>query len=532
VEKRRSWDFLLIPEEVGREKSVFDDLLSGRYSNDYQTYWVTKDGERRLISWSNSVLLGNIGDVEYVISTGIDITERKQAEEQVQFLAYYDGLTNLPNRILFREHLNQALAYSQRHKRLMALLFLDLDRFKQINDTFGHSLGDLLLKGVAERLRSNLRISDCVARREVNDLESSVGRFGGDEFTVLVTDVASIPAAAKIAQRILASISEPFELDKQEVYVTASIGISMYPHDGTNAESLLKNADTAMYAAKEQGRNGTHFYAESMNRKTLTKLSLENDLRRAIGRDEFSIHYQPKIDVSSGQVVGLEALLRWQHPEKGLISPSEFIHIAEETGLIIPLGVWGLQAVCRQSLKWQLDGIPPLPVAVNLSCVQFRQKDLRDTIFQTLADTGLNPRLLEFEITESTIMQNEEEAGRTLLRLKEMGIRLSVDDFGTGYSSLSYLKRFTLDSLKIDRSFIKDLITDPDDRAITVAIIAMAHSLGLKVIAEGVEEQDQLSFLRQQGCDQAQGYLFTPPLPADELIHYLSAASMLVTPSK
>jgi diguanylate cyclase (GGDEF)-like protein/PAS domain S-box-containing protein len=527
VERKRVWDFLLIPEEVGRDKAVFEELRSGRESNEYQSYWVTRDGRNRLISWSNSVLLDKNNDVEHVISTGIDITEKKQAEEQVQFLAYYDGLTSLPNRVLFKENLNQALAYSQRHERLMALLFLDLDRFKQINDTFGHSLGDLLLKGVAERLRTDVRISDCVARREANDLESSVGRFGGDEFTLLITDVSSIQSAAKIAQRILELIAEPFELDNQEIYITASIGISMHPHDGANADVLLKNADAAMYAAKERGKNGYNFYTPSMNSKTSTKLSLENDLRKAIGREEFVVYYQPKLDVMSGRVIGVEALLRWRHPSKGLLSPAEFIPLAEETGLIMPLGEWGLGTVCSQSLDWQKKGIPPLPIAVNLSCVQFRQKNLREMIAQTLDHAGLDPRLLELEITESTIMQNEEEAGRTLRKLKEMGIRISIDDFGTGFSSLSYLKRFTLDALKIDRSFIKDLTTDGDDRAITIAIIAMAHSLGLKVIAEGVETQQQLAFLREHGCDEVQGYLFSPPLAEPDIVALLNSDSLM-----
>jgi len=527
VARKRVWDFLLIPEEVGRDKAVFEELRAGREANEYQSYWVTKDGRQRLISWSNSVLLDRSKEVEHVISTSIDITERKQAEEQVQFLAYYDGLTSLPNRVLFKENLNQALAYSQRHERLMTLLFLDLDRFKQINDTFGHSLGDLLLKGIAERLRSDVRIGDCVARREANDLESSVGRFGGDEFTLLITDVSSVQAAAKIAQRVLDLIAEPFELDNQEVYITASIGISMHPHDGANAEVLLKNADAAMYAAKEHGRNGYSFYTPSMNSKTFTKLSLENDLRKAIGREEFVVYYQPKLDVSTGRVIGVEALLRWRHPSKGLLSPAEFIPLAEETGLIMPLGDWGLRTVCLQNLEWQKKGVPPLPIAVNLSCIQFRQKDLHKTIYQTLLETELDPRLLELEITESTIMQNEEEAGRTLRKLKEMGIRISIDDFGTGYSSLGYLKRFTLDALKIDRSFVKDLTSDADDRAITIAIIAMAHSLGLKVVAEGVETQQQLAFLRENGCDEVQGYLFSPPLSEADIAALLNSDSLL-----
>ncbi len=512
VERRRAWDFLLPVEEAARERAVFENLLAGKYPGDYQSHWITRDGGRRLIAWSNSLLQDASGEVEHVISTGIDITERRQAEEQVQFLAYYDGLTNLPNRVLFKEHLNQALAYSQRHERLMAVLFFDLDRFKQINDTFGHSLGDLLLKGVAERLRTGVRISDCVARQGGNELETSVGRFGGDEFTIMVTDVASVQSAARIARRVIQAITEPFVLNQQEVFVTASVGISLYPFDGTTAEALLKHADTAMYAAKNQGRDNYHFYSPAMNSKSLNKLSLENDLRRAIGREEFVMHYQPKFQVASGRVVGAEALVRWMHPRKGLLPPLDFIPLAEETGMIMPIGEWCLRAVCRQILAWQQAGLAPVPVSVNISAVHFRQRGLLETVARILRETGVDPTLLELEITESIIMQNEEEADRILRKLKAMGVRISVDDFGTGYSSLSYLKRFTLDALKIDRSFVKDLITDPDDRAITTAIIAMARSLGLKVVAEGVETEQHMDFLREQRCDEVQGYLFSPPL--------------------
>ena len=528
VEKKLVWDFLLNPEDIIREKEVFQELLIGQSSNEYQAPLLTKSGDQRLIAWSNSVLYGRDNIIEYIISTGIDITERQQAEEKIQFLAYYDGLTNLPNRILFKEHLNQALAYSQRHERLMAVLFVDVDRFKQINDTFGHSLGDLLLKGVAERLRFCLRRSDCVSRLVLGDMEVSVGRFGGDEFTILIPDIPNVQSVAKIAKRVLESISEQFELDKQEIIVTSSIGISIYPHDGTTAESLLKHADVAMYAAKDKGRNGYHFYNESMNKKTFDKLTMENHLRKAIKRDEFTIYYQPKVEIETQKLVGAEALLRWNHPTKGLITPSKFIPIAEETGLIKPMGLWGFHAVCRQSMKWQNSGLPRIPIAVNLSAIQFQQRDLTDKIIRILLETGMDPKLIEMEITESTIMQNEEDAGRILMRLKDLGISISIDDFGTGYSSLYYLKRFTLDALKIDRSFIKDLTTDPDDRAITRAIIALARTLGLKVVAEGVEEKAHLKLLMEMGCDQAQGYLFSPPLPAEEFVEYLSKIHQIV----
>jgi diguanylate cyclase (GGDEF)-like protein/PAS domain S-box-containing protein len=521
VSNKLVWDFLLQPEEVVKEKTVFQELLMGKASSDYQSHLITKKGESRLISWINSTLLNVDERIEYIISTGIDITERQQAESKVQFLAYYDGLTNLPNRILFKERLNQALAYSQRHERLMAVLFIDIDRFKQINDTFGHSLGDLLLRGIAGRLKAGLRRSDYVSRQELGPLETSIGRFGGDEFTVLIPDVPNAHVVAKIADRILKSISRRFILDEQEIFVTSSIGISIYPHDGTTAEALLKNADIAMYSVKDLGRNGYNFFNAVMNEQNFSKLSMENDLRKAITRDEFTIYYQPKVDLRTLKPVGAEALLRWNHPSKGLISPSDFIPLAEESGLIRVMGFLGLKAVCNQSMEWQKSGVLPIPIAINLSAIQFKQKELASTITRILSETGLDPKLLELEITESTIMQNEEEAGRILMQLKDLGIHISIDDFGTGYSSLYYLKRFTLDALKIDRSFIKDLSSNADDRAITSAIIVMAHTLGLKVTAEGVEDKQHLKFLQEQDCDQAQGFLFSRPIPADEFIDYI-----------
>jgi len=424
VEKKFLWDFLLKPKDVVLEKILFEEILMGKPANKYEAPLLTKSNGERMIVWSNSTLQGRDNSIEYVISTGIDITERQQAEERIQFLAYYDGLTNLPNRILFKEHLMQALAYSQRHERLMAVMFIDVDRFKQINDTFGHSLGDLLLKGIAERLKTCLRRSDCVARLKLEATEASIGRFGGDEFTILIPDIPNVPAVAKIARRILESISEQFDLEGQEIFVTSSIGISIYPHDGKSAESLLKHADLAMYAAKDKGRSGYHFYNESMNKKTYDRLTLENNLRKAIKRDEFSIYYQPKVEINTGKLVGAEALLRWNHPTKGLITPSQFIPVAEETGLIKPMGLWGFHAVCKQSVQWQKDGIPPISISVNLSAIQFQQRDLTDKIVRILSETEIDPKLIEIEITESTLMQNEEDAGRIMMRLKDLGISI------------------------------------------------------------------------------------------------------------
>ncbi len=431
---------------------------------------------------------------------------RKQAEERIRHLAHYDELTGLANRSMFSQRLSHALAQARRNGIQLAVLFIDLDRFKKINDTLGHEAGDSVLKEVAERLQGCLRESD------------TVGRLGGDEFVALLEGIPQSMHCAEVAQKILAAVARPFAFDTQEFHLTASIGISTYPADSEDVQSLLKNADVAMYRAKELGKNNFQFYSAQMNIHTLERLALESSLRGALERNEFVLHYQPKIDIRSGRIIGMEALVRWQHPTKGLIPPMQFIPLAEETGLIVPIGEWVLRTACARNKSWQEQGLPPLRIAVNLSARQFAHENLLQDVARVLNETGLDAAFLELEITESMVMHDPEHAIELLNKLKAMGISISIDDFGTGYSSLSYLKRFPIDSVKIDRSFIKDLPLDGDDAAITQAIIAMAHGLKLKVIAEGAETGEQLSFLRAHKCDEMQGYYFSKPLPEHEFI--------------
>jgi diguanylate cyclase (GGDEF)-like protein len=434
------------------------------------------------------------------------ITARKQ--ETLYRLAHHDVLTGLPNRLLFFDRLQQALSQAGRHDTLLGVMLLDLDRFKAINDSFGHTAGDALLQAVSRRIGECIRDGDTVAR------------LGGDEFTILLQDIRQAQHAALVAQKIIEALQLPFLLNGYEVVVNTSIGIALYPHC-RDAETLLIHADTAMYKAKEEGGNGYRFYTDEMSSADMRRLSLETQLRKAIERNELVLHYQPQAEIVSGRLLGAEALLRWQHPEHGLIPPDEFIPLAEETGLIVPIGEWVLHTACAQNRAWQDAGLAPLRVAVNVSGRQFRRLDMLETIFRTLEDTGLDSRYLEIELTEGVLMQDTVVVVQTLRALNAMGILISIDDFGTGYSSLSYLKRFPIDMLKIDRSFVQDIVTDPDDTAIVQAIIAMSHSLGIKAIAEGVETREQLDFLRRHGCDAVQGYCLSRPLPAEAFTHFL-----------
>ena len=382
------------------------------------------------------------------------------------------------------------------------MLFIDLDRFKLVNDTLGHGIGDQLLIQVARRLQECVRGGD------------AIGRLGGDEFACVLSTLARPGDAALVAQKIVDALSQPFQLEGQEVYVSASVGIGIYPDDGADADTLLRSADTAMYRAKEQGRNAYQFYLPQMNAQAAERLQMQTQLRGALERGEFVLHYQPKVDLGSGAISGFEALLRWQHPLRGLVPPLQFISVLEETGLIIPVGEWVVRTVCEQLLRWQAEGVTPRPVAINLSARQFQQRHLDATIAAIVADTGVDAGLLEFELTESLLMSDAREAARILNNMRASGVRLSIDDFGTGYSSLAYLKRFPLDALKIDRAFIRDVTTDADDASIALAIINLAHSLKLKVVAEGVETAAQLEFLRARGCDEVQGFYFARPLVA------------------
>jgi diguanylate cyclase (GGDEF)-like protein/PAS domain S-box-containing protein len=430
--------------------------------------------------------------------------ERRQAEARLQVLAHYDALTMLPNRDLFRDRLNQALSRAERHKGLVAVMFLDLDRFKTINDTLGHDAGDTLLREVAVRLQQCMRNEDTVAR------------LGGDEFTVILEQIGKPEDAAVVAAKIVEALAPPIMLGGQETFVTPSIGITICPWDSSSAENLLKNADTAMYRVKQEGGNGYRFFTPAMNTQAVGRLETESGLRRAQEREEFVVYYQPKLDLKSGAIIGAEALLRWEHPERGLVSPSEFIPILEETGQIEAVGEWVLRTVCGQIRRWQDSAMPALNVAVNLSGRQLQRNNLSTTIAGILAETGLNPRFLELEVTESMLMHDAQYAVDMLMQIRAKGVvHIDVDDFGTGYSSLSYLKRFPIDALKLDKSFVDGLPHDEDDIAICRAVIALAHSLKLRVIAEGVENDEQLAFLRDNGCDVIQGYIVSRPLPAD-----------------
>ena len=444
-----------------------------------------------------------------------EIVERRLADLRVTHMAHHDALTGLPNRTLLTDRVEQAVARAARSGNKVALLFLDLDRFKNVNDSLGHGVGDQLLQAVASRLGSCLRQEDTAAR------------LGGDEFIISLPEVADSAEAARVATRILAELARPFDISGHQLPAEVSIGISVYPDDGDSAQTLLRNADTAMYHAKESGRGNYQFFSAQMNERVSRRLSTETSMRRALDRGEFALHYQPLIELASGATSGAEALLRWPQADQRMISPADFIPVAEDTGLIVPLGEWVLREACTQAQAWQALR-PGLRIAVNLSPRQFRQKHLTATIEQVLRETGLAPQLLELELTEGMLMHHAEDTVRTLAQLHEMGVHLAIDDFGTGYSSLSYLKRFPLHALKIDRSFVKDLESDPDDAAIVTAIIAMARSLNLRVVAEGVETVGQAQFLRGLACDLAQGFHFGRPMPAADFARRLQAAAIAV----
>jgi len=439
------------------------------------------------------------GPVRVVVAHD-NITERHLSEEKLAYVSQFDALTGLPNRNLLRDRLAQSLTQATRNDWQMAVLIVDLDHFKTVNDTLGRAMGDVLLQQVASRLQNCVRSGDTVAR------------LSADEFAIILSNLARPVDAGLVAQKIMETCGQPYEVGGKRTYLTASLGVALYPGDGTDPDMLLGNADIATHRAKEQGRNNCQFYLPQMNARTLQRMQTEAALRGALERNEFLLHYQPKADLCTGALCGFEALLRWQHPERGLVPPGEFISVLEDTGLIVPVGEWVLRTVCQQIAAWQKLGLVALPVAVNLSVRQFQHENLETEIRNILTETGIHPRLLELELTESLLMTDAEAAAQTLRNLKSIGVSLAVDDFGTGYSSLAYLKRFPLDCLKIDRAFIRDCIADPDDAMIATAVINLAHSLKLKVVAEGVETEAQLNFMRSHGCDQIQGYYFARPL--------------------
>ncbi len=471
-----------------------------------ETTNVRKDGTTFPVQLMSDVVTSPEGDVFAFVTTCEDIADRKRNEEQIRKLAFYDGLTGLPNRALFNDRLGQELAKARRHKELLAVMFIDLDRFKVVNDTMGHDTGDLLIRAVSKRLKKIIREVDTACR------------LGGDEFVVLFTDIKFADDISVIARKILLQLSEAFVLAGTEVFITASLGVSIFPDHGDGVEALLKNADAAMYYAKEQGRNNYQFYTSAIDTNATERARMQGSLRRAVNQKEFIIYYQPQLDLKTGKIVGAEALARWRHPEYGLVSPAEFIPLAEESGLIDQIGKFLIFTACAQNRAWQEAGIPPIHIAINISTYQFVREDFVDSLKKILDEVGLDPKFLELEFTESIIMKDSELIASTMQQLKALGIQCSIDDFGTGYSSLSYLKYLPIDKIKIDRSFISSLTKNLNDDAISRAVISMAHELNLKVTAEGVENLEQLEFLCSHGCDEAQGFLFSRPLPAEDFV--------------
>jgi len=486
-------------------------LKSEKSITNHEMRFRRKNGESAWAMLNVSLVDDDSGTASIVEGTLVDITERKVAEERVRSLAYYDALTGLPNRILLRDRLSKALATARRQKHKVALLFFDLDRFKTINDSLGHSVGDLLLQSVAERLQRCAREQDTVAR------------LGGDEFLIVLTNINDTPGAAVAAERFMDAMTTRFVILGHSLSVGCSLGISIFPEHGADSETLIKHADAAMYSAKDYGRNNFQFFTADMNAQAVERLTLENGLRLALDKKELSLVYQPQLDIATGKISELEALLRWHHPDLGLVPPDKFIRIAENSGLIMQIGEWVLRAACSQARKWQDEGLSAVPVAINVSAVQFRQQGFCELVRKVLRETGLAPHYLELELTESLLLANADVNLSVLQELKAMGLSLAIDDFGTGYSSFSYLKRFPVSKLKIDRSFVRDVAVNPDDAAITTAIISMAKSLNLKVIAEGVENEAQMSFLRAHQCDEIQGYYFSKPLTVDQIADKLRA---------
>ncbi len=500
IKSRSSTDFYHHPR---RRNAFIEKLREQSVLTNVQTLLKRKDGSPLWVLENVSLVLDEKGD-EVIEGTMMDITEWKLAEERLEYLSNYDQVTDLPTRLLYTDRLKQAMIDAGSHGKLVAVLFVDLDRFRAINDSLGHSAGDILLRQVAKRLAIAVQPGD------------TVGRSGGDEFTIILRDIENVQQAADRAKQILSNFEKPFRAANQDFYLGASIGVTLFPLDDQSIDSLFKNAETAMYKAKELGRNNYQFFTAEMQATLLKQFSIETNLRHALERSEFRIDYQPKVNIQTGRIIGAEALIKWHHPQLGILSPSQFIPLAEETGAIGALGEWVLKTAAAQCKIWHESGLPEMTIAINLSAHQFRQERLTERFSNLLHEIGLSPRHLEIEITETVLMQSTPENLRKLRELKALGIRISIDDFGTGFSSLSYLKQLPIDTLKIDQSFVRDIPSDPNDTAITRAIIVLAHSLQLNVIAEGVETAEQLAFLSQEGCDEMQGFYFSHPLPAND----------------
>lgn len=506
---RSAEELILAPTATVNVSEIWQKLLSGEEGYRGINENRTKNGKRIFCEWYNTPLKNGKGEIIGVASVVDDITVRREATEKIQHMAYYDTLTELPNRVLFKDRLEQNCLEAKRNKGLVTLLFIDIDSFKNVNDTLGHIIGDLLLIAVATRLKEKMRATDTVAR------------LGGDEFGIIITELKSVEDMEGIIQSLFEKIQAPFKIYEHEFFITVSIGSSTYPHDDLNADNLIRNADTAMFWAKKMGRNQHQCYQKAMTDQASTLLLLQNDLRKAIQNEELILFYQPQMELKSGTIIGAEALIRWNHPEEGLKSPAEFIAIAEETGLIVPMGEWILRSACLQIQQWQEQGLPPFIVAVNLSARQFKEEGFAQSVIQIIRKSGVDPHRIELELTESILAENAIEVNKSLHLFKQAGVRISLDDFGTGYSSLSYLKFFPIDKLKIDQSFVRDLLIDKNDASLIRAIIAMAKALELTTIAEGVETKEQLDFFEREGCNEIQGYFLAKPMPSDRLQQFI-----------
>lgn len=493
------------PEEKAR---MYMSLSEHGQIQNQELLFRTKNGEIGDALLSAELI--NIGGEQCVLHILTDITEKKKAQRVIDYLSHHDALTGLPNRILVRDRVKQAIAAAKRDKHKIALLFIDLDNFKSINDSLGHASGDVLLEVISHRLRESIRGTN------------TVSRFGGDEFLVVLSHITASDAVVAVCSKILEDITKPARIDGYELSTSCSIGVTVYPDDGDDFDSLLRKADSAMYYAKDAKGNTYRFFDSKMNADAIEQVELRHGLRIALERNEFVLHYQPQIDLSSGAVIGAEALIRWQHPELGLLPPGKFITLAEDSGLIVPIGEWALREACRQAMAWRKQGLPDLVMAVNLSAIQFRRGNLDETVIAALRDSGLDPQFLELELTESILIGDTENVLQTVKRLKTLGVKLSLDDFGTGYSSLSYLKRFAVDKVKIDQSFIRDMDKNPSDEAIVRAIIQMSKSLGLRTIAEGIEEEHLIKYLQIYHCDEAQGYYYSRPMAGAHFAEFLT----------
>ena len=522
----RTFLALLSPQERESVNNELRALLASPHSFSWEHRVKGNDHSERFVFHQGASEADSQGRVFRIHGTIQDITERKHVEDQIRQLALYDSLTGLPNRQYFKESLEHAISHAKREKDNLAVLFIDLDRFKRINDTLGHATGDALLQEAAQRLRGCVREGDFIGR-ESEQPQRIIARLGGDEFTVSLFDLHQPQDAAKVAGRILFELEKPFVVDGQALNITASIGIAIFPNDGNDSETLLKNADVAMYHAKAAGKDVYKFFAQEMNTAALEKLTLENELKSALDRNQFVLHYQPKIDIYTGNISGVEALIRWNHPARGVLSPGAFIGLAEETGMIVPIGQWVLQTACRQLRTWQQLNLPEITMAINLASPSFRSIHLASEVSDALESAQLRPELLELEATESMLMEDIEATKNSLAQLRKLGVKLSIDDFGTGHSSLSYLRRFRIDQLKIDRSFITDMTDNRSDASITAAIISLGRNLDIEVVAEGVETLAQAKMLRAQGCRLFQGYFFGKPVPADVMTGQLGKQFVL-----